>query len=302
MSQSVTPAAVPDLDPVAVDRWLKRPRQSSPWLNEEVARRMESRLDWITQRPEHWIHWSPLLGGLAAHARLLARYPEARCQIQGEQVEAASALLEGQARGPGWRRWLDRWTRPTPIADLEPQAADLVWANMVLHLYPRPDEVLKQWLSALRTGGFVMFSCLGPDTLKEWRQWHREEGMAPPAHAMTDMHDWGDMLVETGFAQPVMDMERLTLTYPSAERMIEDLRSWGRNLHRERARRTWSRQERQRWLDRLEAGMPRQTDGQLFLTFELIYGHAIKPAPRVKLAESTAVSLSDMRTLLRQSR
>jgi malonyl-CoA O-methyltransferase len=97
-------------------------------------------------------------------------------------------------------------------------------------------------------------------------------------------------------------MERLTLTYTSAERMIEDLRSWGRNLHRERARRTWSRQERHRWLNRIEAGMPRQTDGQLYLTFELIYGHAIKPAPRAKLAESTTVSLSDMRTLLRQSR
>jgi malonyl-CoA O-methyltransferase len=63
-----------------------------------------------------------------------------------------------------------------------------------------------------------MFSCLGPDTLRELRALYAALGWPPPAHEFTDMHDWGDMLVASGFAEPVMDMERITLSFatPSA--------------------------------------------------------------------------------------
>jgi malonyl-CoA O-methyltransferase len=61
-----------------------------------------------------------------------------------------------------------------------------------------------------------MFSCFGPDTLRELRE-HLPValGWPAPAHEFTDMHDWGDMLAQAGFAEPVMDMERITLTFPT---------------------------------------------------------------------------------------
>lgn len=59
------PAAhpVPDMDPVAAHRWRHQHRLASPWLHEEVGRRMAARLEWIKQQPRHWGSWSPLLGG-----------------------------------------------------------------------------------------------------------------------------------------------------------------------------------------------------------------------------------------------
>jgi malonyl-CoA O-methyltransferase len=291
---------VPDLDPVASRRWLSMPRGHSPWLNEEVARRMEARLDWIKQRPALWVHWSARLGGMQAHDLLVRRYPQARCVFAGEQAAAAAADIAAHAQ-PRWRRWLRHWWPATPPAPLLPGTADLLWANMSLHWYAQPQAVLRQWQEALRTGGFVMFSCLGPDTLRELQQFCLAHQAPAPLHPLTDMHDWGDMLVEAGFAQPVMDMERLTLTYASAERMMQDLRDWGRNLHRQRGQRTVTRRQYHQWLDRLEAGMPRNAAGELYLTFELIYGHAIKPEPRVRMAGETAVSLQDMRAMLRPS-
>ena len=116
------------------------------------------------------------------------------------------------------------------------------------------------------------------------------------------MHDWGDMLIQAGFAEPVMDMERITLTYDSPEKMLQDLRSLGRNLHPQRFQALRGRQWRETLLDamRKHLALP-DGSGRLALTFEIIYGHALKPVPRVPVATQTAVSLADMRSLLQQT-
>ena len=115
------------------------------------------------------------------------------------------------------------------------------------------------------------------------------------------MHDWGDMLVHAGFAEPVMDMERITLTFATPERLVQELRELGCNLHPDRfpslRGRRWREKLYQVLSDRLADP---QQGGQLALTFEIIYGHAFKPAPRVRVSSSSAVSLQDMRTMLRQ--
>ena len=124
-------------------------------------------------------------------------------------------------------------------------------------------------------------------------------GWPPAGHAFTDMHDWGDMLVHAGFAEPVMDMERITLTFATPERLLQELRELGCNLHPDR----FGALRGRCWRERLHAALvehladPAQ-DGQLALTFEIIYGHAFKPAPRLKMSASSAVSLQDMRAML----
>lgn len=114
-----------------------------------------------------------------------------------------------------------------------------------------------------------------------------------PSHAFTDMHDWGDMLVGAGFAEPVMDMERIVLTFETPQRLLLELRSLGRNLHPQRFAALRARQ----WLGQLHkalAGAPLQ------LTFEIIYGHAFKPAPRLDVRPQTVLSLAQMRETLHQ--
>ena len=114
------------------------------------------------------------------------------------------------------------------------------------------------------------------------------------------MHDWGDMLVQTGFAEPVMDMERITLTYESPARLLRELVELGRNFHPGRFPALRGRQ----WKARLERELQAQlagADGRLSLTFEVIYGHALKAAPKFKISALSAVSEADMRRMLRGS-
>ena len=114
------------------------------------------------------------------------------------------------------------------------------------------------------------------------------------------MHDWGDMLIEAGFAEPVMDMERITLTFPTAQRLLQELQELGANLHPQRFAGLRGRHWHARLLEALEEHLRRPGEG-LGLTFEIVYGHAFKPAPRVPVAEHSAVSLQDMRAMLRKS-
>ena len=74
------------------------------------------------------------------------------------------------------------------------------------HRKADPQTLLADWHKALKVNGFLMFSCLGPDTAIELREVYRQLGWPPAGHELTDMHDWGDMLVQAGFAEPVMDM------------------------------------------------------------------------------------------------
>ena len=111
----------------------------------------------------------------------------------------------------------------------------------------------------------------------------------------------GDMLVHAGFAEPIMDMERITLSYSSADKLLDELRSLGRNLHVSRFPGLRSRDWRQRLLDGLTRHLgAKSEDGRLSVTFEVVYGHAFKPKPKVKLQLETRVSLEDMRNVLKK--
>ena len=288
----------PTIDPVAAARWQQRPQSASAWLHEEVARRMEQRLDWIVRQPRSWLHWEPVRGGLQAQALLAQRYPGARCQVHATAA-SERAQVQRLAAGPWWqpRRWLAA-LRGTPA----PQPVDLLWANMTLHMAADPEALIRQWHEALAVDGFLMFSCFGPDTLRELRALYVALGWPAPAHEYTDMHDWGDMLVAAGFAEPVMDMERIELTFDTPERLLQELRELGRNLHPAR----FAGLRGRAWRERLHAALrgladPAQ-DGRLKLTFEIIYGHAFRPRPRLAMGAETRFSVEDLRSSLTQGK
>ena len=153
-------------------------------------------------------------------------------------------------------------------ADLErlplaPAAVDLVWCSMALHWLSDPLPAFREFARVLAPEGLVMFSTLGPDSLKELRA----TAGAARVHAFIDMHDLGDMLVAAGFSAPVMDMELLTFSYQDPTALLADLRSSGQTSARaDRPRGLTGR----RFGDRLRAGLaPRAT-------FEVVYGHAWK--------------------------
>lgn len=291
----------PTIDAKAAQHWLNLPASASPWLHEEVARRMEERLGWITLKPAAWAHWAPVRGGLQAHTLIEQRYPNSQSyvvEVPAEYQQFAINSLVKRWWNPA--RWTGSSTRiePPPVGGV-----NMVWANMALHMAADPQALISAWHQALAVDGFVMFSCLGPDTLRELRQIYAHQGWPAPSHEFTDMHDWGDMLVAAGFAEPVMDMERITLTFASPERLLQELRTLGRNLHPAR----FAGLRGRGWLAQLKHQISSHPGvsvnaPQLQLTFEVIYGHALKPLPRVKMQAETSMSLTDMRLALQRGK
>ncbi|HLO93533.1 MAG TPA: biotin synthase, partial [Burkholderiaceae bacterium] len=146
--------------------------------------------------------------------------------------------------------------------------------------------------------GFLMFSCLGPDSLVELVRLYESLGWGRPLPAWVDMHDLGDMMVEAGFADPVMDQERLRLTWSEPEKLLADLRALGGNVSPAR----FPGLRTPRWRARLLAALEglRGPDGLIALSLELVYGHAFKPVPRPRVSGETHVSLDDMRSMVRR--
>ena len=279
----------PTIDPQAAARWQQLPASASPWLHEEVGSRMQERLEWITLKPARWAHWQPVRGGLQTHALLTKRYQKAQCIVTESNDRYIKFATQSIAK-PWWNPVA--WSGPATRFELPAEASvQMVWANMSLHMAADPQQLMAQWHRALAVEGFLMFSCLGPDTLRELRDLYQSLGWPAPSHEFTDMHDWGDMLVAAGFAEPVMDMERITLTFETPERLLEELRGLGRNLHPQRFAGLRGRQ----WLASLRQALKARP---LQLTFEIIYGHAFKPQPRLLVKPETVLSLAQMRETL----
>ena len=257
---------------------------------------MLDRLQWIKLQPQAWANWGAVRGGLKTNQKLLQKYPKSASFVAEANALRSDVAMKNIATS-WWRP--SAWGRSRVRFEMPPAASvDMLWANMALHEAADPQALLASWHAALKVNGFLMFSCLGPDTAIELRDLYQQLGWPPAGHQLTDMHDWGDMLVQAGFAEPVMDMERITLTFESPARLLREMRELGRNFHPER----FGALRGRRWKTSLEAVMDqslkKDSEGRLTLTFEVIYGHALKPMPRVKVSAMSAVSIGDMRSML----
>jgi malonyl-CoA O-methyltransferase len=280
----------PRIDERALARAVRRLRgaHEGPWLHAEVARRMAERLSLVKRTPEVVVDWWPSLG--RGGDALAKACPKA--SIVAVEPDAAPPT-----KAPWWSLRRGPRTDVRPEADVEPGAAGLVWSNMTLHAALDPRAVMAQWARALEVDGFLMFSTLGPGTLEDLTAVYRRAGWPPPLAPFVDMHDLGDMLIESGFADPVMDQEVLTLSWNDPGALLAELRTLGANVDaaRHRGLRT------PRWRERLEAALG-EGGARPSLRFEVVYGHAFKPAPRARVAPETAVPLEELRALARRGR
>lgn len=290
-----------DVDPRALQRIASRLAHAAtpPWLHQEAARRMAERLSVVKRQPAVVIDWSGHAG--AGHEALAGVYPQAR-QLAVEPDAAAREAHRSRARAPWWspRRWRDA-AREVLLPDEVPAAAgELLWANMTLHLEPDPPAQMARWHRALAADGFLMFTTLGPGTLESLAALYRQAGWPPAFAPFVDMHDLGDMLVEAGFADPVMDQEMLTLTWSDADALLDELRTLGGNAHP--ARHAGLRTPRWRAALRDRLATTAAADGRPRLQFELVYGHAFRVARGPRVAEQTTVPLDEMRAMMRRAR
>ena len=291
------------LDSVALARLQLRLGRapSAPWMHSEVARRMAERLPVIRLQPQQLIDWGAHLG---ASRDLLARaYPKATVLA----VESDSPRRAATATAPPAPWWSPRhWSAAAATAevcleaDVSAASAQLVWSNMGLHGALDPQRVMAQWHRALQREGFVMFSTFGPGTFERLRQLYRHRGWGVPHAPFVDMHDLGDMLVHAGFADPVMDQEQVTLTWPHATAMLAELRQLGANLDPGR----FAGLRTPRWQRQLSDALAETAgaDGRPSMGFEVVYGHAFRPEPRWPLGAETRVPLDELRLSARSTR
>ena len=236
-------------------------------LQHEIGRRMLERLD--TMRIEPRCILDVGCGTGMGTDALLRRYPRAEVMA----LDFALPMLAHTRRRGRWLR------RPRCVcADLDqlPLAAhsvDLVFANSALQWSIDPPQAFAGIARVLRPGGLLLFSSFGPDTLKELRAaWSAVDGW-PHVHHFIDMHDYGDMLMHAGLADPVMDVERMTLTYTDALHLMREIKGIGAgNASVARARGLLGRRRLAQVCAAYEQF--RDGDGRLPVSYEVVHGHA----------------------------
>jgi len=229
-------------------------------LETEVGARLLERLDYVKIAPRRILDAG---SGPARETQALAR------RYRGAQIVALDFALPMLPRRGPIDRWLRRGVIPV-CGDFQrlPFAAasvELVWCNLALHWVSDPLAAFREFDRVLVPEGLVLFSTLGPDTLKELRA----AAGATRVHEFIDMHDLGDMLVAAGLTAPVMDMELISIDYRAGEQLLADLRATGQsNARADRPRGLSARG----FLREFRAAAQRAT-------FEVVYGHAWKRAP-----------------------
>lgn len=227
--------------------------------------------------------------GHAARA-LRARFRRARVIA----LDASGAMLRAARRQSSWWRGFDVVQGNALALPLPDASVDIVFANLLLPWLPAPDAFLHEARRVLRPRGLLTFSALGPDTLQELRAAWATVDDDPHVYPFADLHDTGDALVRAGFVAPVMDADRVTVTYADVGALQRDLGGAGGGNRLASRRKTLTGKGR---LARVAAAYEahRDRDGRLPATCEIVYGHAWCPEPgseRSAPGRETVVPLS----------
>ncbi len=256
----------------------------------EIADRMLERLHLLRAIPQRVLDLGSGTGYCAR--KLRRRY--STCTVV-ELDFAFRMLLRARAYAPWWRRGLDALTgakecqvcadmEQLPFAD---RSFDMVWSNLALNWTISLPQVFAETWRVLRPGGVCMFSTLGPDTLKELRGAFAAVDQHVHVNRFIDMHDLGDLLVGSRFADPVMDMECITLTYSDVRVLLRELKASG--SHNLNSGRNMALSGKAAFASCVDAYERLRTDDRLPATFEVVYGQAWKPEREKVRADGRAV-------------
>jgi malonyl-CoA O-methyltransferase len=239
-------------------------------LQARIRDELLERLDLLTLRPRTVVDLGAGTGRGAAALR--HRYREATVVA----LDNAPGMLLEASRRQGLFRRFHRVGGDAVALPLQDATTDMIFSSLLLQWCNDPDRVLRECRRVLRPGGVLHLATLGPDTLTELR---RAWQVADPGHVhvsrFLDMHDVGDALVRAGFAEPVLDVERHTLTYRDARDLMRDLKAIGaHNATAGRSRGLTGKGVLARMLAAYETA---RREGQLPATYEVVFAQAWAP-------------------------
>jgi len=254
-------------------------------LQRQTAQEMMERLELVKQEPQVILDIG--CGTGEATALLAKRYKKSKVIA----LDFAHAMLKHtRRRGSSWLKkqaCICADAEQLPLADA---SVDLIFSNATIQWCNDLEQTFSDWLRVLKPGGLIMFSSFGPDTLTELRQaWATVDGTRHVSPFL-DMHDVGDALLRVGFADPVMDVERMTLTYPDVKGLMRDLKQIGaHNVTADRHRGLTGKGRMQAMTAAYEQF---RRDGQLPASYEVVHGHAWVPEMNQQVRDgSVMVSL-----------
>lgn len=239
-------------------------------LQLEVARRLVERTELVKMTP---VRILDLGSGTGFISQLLAeRY--AKAKITAVDL-ALNMLKQARSKTTFKQRWNKKFNyvnaevENLPFAD---NSVDLIISGLTLQWCQDLETVFKEFRRVLAPGGLLLFSSFGPDTLKELRASWAEVDELPHVNTFMDMHEVGDIMLRSGFADPVMDMEMLTVTYNDVKTVMQDLKQIGaHNVMQGRSHNMTGKSKLQKMMQAYEQF---RTDGVLPVSHEIIYGHA----------------------------
>ncbi len=261
-------------------------------LQREVCIRMLEKLDIVKLQPARLLDVGSGTGW--GTRQLGERYPQAEIVA----LDIAMGMLRAARGTSGWWQKLFSGSKQRFIcADVEAlplaaQSMEMVWSNLAVQWCNDLPATFVELHRVIKNEGLLMFSTFGPDTLKELRVAFSGVDGYNHVNRFADMHDIGDMLVAAGFADPVMEMEKITLTYGDVRAVMQDLRSIG--AHNATAGRASGMLGKAKWARIMQNYETLRRDGKLPATFEIIYGHAWKPEPK-KAADGRAIIKTDFK-------
>lgn len=247
-----------------------RDYDAAAFLQKEVGERLLERLDLMANVPARVLDVG--CGTGRPTRELQKRYPKAH--VIG--VDLAPAMLKQAAKRQPWlgkrAEFICAEASELPLADA---SFDLIYASLILQWCEDLDATLLEWRRLLKPHGLLLFSTLGPDTLKELRaSWSAADGYNH-VNRFLDMHDVGDAIIRAGFVEPVMDVEHITLTYADAAGLMRDLKTIGaHNVTAGRRRGLTGRGRLKAFSDAYEKF---RNEGRLPATYEVVYGTAWAP-------------------------
>ncbi|MES9965732.1 MAG: malonyl-ACP O-methyltransferase BioC [Sedimenticola sp.] len=240
-------------------------------LQREIGQRMLDRLQLVKIQPEVILDIGAGTG--VATAKLASMYKKA----QVIALDFAYPMLQQTRKHAAWLRKPHCLCADLDYLPLADRSVDMIYSNAAIQWSNDLDHSFREFLRVLKPGGLLMFTTFGPDTLKELRMaWNKaDDNHDNHVSSFLDMHDVGDALVRTRFADPVMDVDRMTLTYKEVSGLMKDLKVLGaHNTNTDRQRGMTGKGRLKAMINAYEEF---RRDGLLPASYEVVYGHAWAP-------------------------
>ena len=271
--------------------------ESAARLQNTVREELLSRLDGVNLAPLSVLDLGAGTG--IATARLKQRYRKA--QVVAADI-APGMLHEARRHSRFWRP-IRRVAADALRLPFKAQSFDLVFSSLMFQWCDVPDLAFAEVQRVLKPGGLLLFSSFGPETLRELRQSWAGVDDAVHVNQFIDMLDLGGALQRSGFAEPVLDVDRHVLSYANAPALMHELKAIG--AHNVNAGRQRTLTGRHRFGRMVAAYETLRTPIGLPATYEVVYAAAWgagAPAARASVAPDTAMSLDSFTAALRRPR